>query len=431
MNSRLFRQYLKNQEYRKLALNFTNFGVFQVINYIIPLVVIPYIVRVIGAEKFGIISFAQAICYYLLIVVEYGFTITGVQLIAQNRNSVAKQSEIFSAIIFIQIILMLLGLALILLAALVFQEVRQYFLVYLYSFLLIPGQIMIALWFFIGREEMQYLNYVNLIARLSYVALVFLVVRHEVDYVRIPLLNGISYIIAGFFSLSFILHKFKVRFQPVSIRQLYFYLKDGWHLFISNFAINLYRNSNVVLLGLVASKEVVGIYSAGEKVVKVFQSVFTPITQTLYPYFSRMKTTYPDKSLRSIKMLLKVMLVFSGIITLFLILLAKPLTIIILGKNFIAAQKIIAITAAVVMLGVLNYILGIIFMTNFNLKREFSRSVIITGVFNIIICLLLAYFYQAVGAAIAFTTAELLLFILLVFYIIRNKQKWMQTNDSC
>jgi len=412
-----------------LAFNFTNFGVFQVINYIIPLVVIPYIVRVIGVEKFGIISFAQAICYYLLIVVEYGFTITGVQLIAQNRHNQAKQSEIFSSIIIIQILLMILGLALIGLGALLFQEVRQYFLIYLFSYLLIPGQIMVALWFFIGVEEMQYLNYVNLIARLSYIALVFLLVHHESDYPRIPLLNGISYILGGIFSLGFIFRKFKIRLQLVGIDKLWFYLKDGWHLFVSNFAINLYRNSNVVLLGLVASKEVVGIYSAGEKVIKVFQSVFTPITQTLFPYFSRIKTSHPERSLRSIKLLLRVMSLFAGTITVLLMLGAKPLTILILGKSFLSAQAIIKITAAVVTLGVLNYILGIIFMTNYGLKREFSRSVLLTGVFNLFICLGLSYFCQAIGAAIAFTAAEFFLFTLLVYFILRNKSKWMQTDD--
>jgi len=45
----------------------TNFGaltVMQAVQYIVPLIVLPYLVRVVGPAKFGIISFAQAIAYY-------------------------------------------------------------------------------------------------------------------------------------------------------------------------------------------------------------------------------------------------------------------------------------------------------------------------------------------------------------------------------
>ncbi|HOS29136.1 MAG TPA: oligosaccharide flippase family protein, partial [Deltaproteobacteria bacterium] len=53
----------------------TNFGaltVMQAVQYIVPLIVLPYLVRVVGPAKFGIISFAQAIAYYFALLPDIG-----------------------------------------------------------------------------------------------------------------------------------------------------------------------------------------------------------------------------------------------------------------------------------------------------------------------------------------------------------------------
>jgi len=83
--------FFSKKEGKSLINNFTQFGVFQIISYLVPLITIPYLLRYIGVAKFGIISFAMALIYYFQIIVEYGFGITGIQMIAQSKNNSKKQ----------------------------------------------------------------------------------------------------------------------------------------------------------------------------------------------------------------------------------------------------------------------------------------------------------------------------------------------------
>lgn len=423
-NEDWFIPFFAKKEARKIALNFANFGIYQIINYLIPLITIPYIIRVVGIDNFGIISFAQAVIYFLLILVEYGFSITGVQMIAQNKNDSQKQSEIISTIFIIQTVFMLISLLLLVIASICVQEVKSYYLVFMFSFLILPAFILQALWFYIGNEEMQFLNIINFISRTIYTILIFIFIRQSNDFILVPLLNSGAMLLAGIVGLSFIMNRFDVKFHMVKIETIKQYLRDGWHLFISNVAMNLYRNSNIIILGFVANKEIVGIYSAGEKLIKALQSVFTPLTQTLYPYLSRQKLTAPGKSVRSVKILVKYMVAMTGIITFLVIIFAVPVTKLFVGVKFQVVSTVVKIGSTVIIFGTINYILGIIFMTNFNMKRQFSQAVFITGIVNLIICLTLSSYFNAIGTAIAFSFSEILLCILLLLFIQSNREKW-------
>lgn len=427
-NSKALNTLFKSKNTRKLAFNFANYGVFQTINYLIPLITIPYIVRVIGVKYFGILSFAQAVVYYYSIIVEYGFSITGVQMVAYSKGDPNKRSEIVSAIFTIQFALVIAGLLGLIAAALFLEEIKTYFWVYLYTFLMIPAQTLMAFWFYVGSEEMQFLNIVNIIGRLIFIVAVFLVIRIESDYVFVPLLNSCAMLLSGIVSVGFMLKKFRLTLFLVPWATLKKYLQEGWHLFVSNFAINLYRNANVLILGMVASKEAVGLYSAGEKLVKAIQSIFAPLTQTFFPYVSRLKVTDTAKSQKAIVVLLLVMLVIAIIIAGLVISFARPLTLLFLGPKFLATQTIIRIGALVIVFGVINYILGIMFMTNFGMKAQFTRSVIITGIANFILCFYLSLRWAEIGAAVAFSSAEILLFGLLLYFIYANHTKWQTTH---
>ena len=53
--------------------NMASLGILQIANYIIPIIVIPFIVRGLGVDKFGVVSYAQNIISYFTIIVTYGF----------------------------------------------------------------------------------------------------------------------------------------------------------------------------------------------------------------------------------------------------------------------------------------------------------------------------------------------------------------------
>ena len=57
----MFKNYLKAKENRTIASNYVSLLVLQAANYILPLLVLPYLVRVLGTDKFGLIMLAQSL----------------------------------------------------------------------------------------------------------------------------------------------------------------------------------------------------------------------------------------------------------------------------------------------------------------------------------------------------------------------------------
>ena len=69
--------FIKDKEKKVVAQNFLSLVLLQGANYILPLLILPYLVRVLGAEKFGLVMFAQSFAIFLTVFVDFGFNISG------------------------------------------------------------------------------------------------------------------------------------------------------------------------------------------------------------------------------------------------------------------------------------------------------------------------------------------------------------------
>ena len=68
------------------------------LEYLLALAILPYLVRVLGVEKYGTIVFMQSIIQYFVIIIDYGFNIITPRRIAIT-NDLLEQGEIFSSVI--------------------------------------------------------------------------------------------------------------------------------------------------------------------------------------------------------------------------------------------------------------------------------------------------------------------------------------------
>ncbi|WP_180964394.1 oligosaccharide flippase family protein, partial [Escherichia coli] len=70
----------------KTKLNVLYLAISQGANYLLPLLIFPYLVRVIGVSNFGDLSFSLITIQVLLMIVEYGFGYSGTREIALNND---------------------------------------------------------------------------------------------------------------------------------------------------------------------------------------------------------------------------------------------------------------------------------------------------------------------------------------------------------
>ena len=415
-------------EQRNLSVNFANFGLFQIINYLVPLITIPYIVRIIGLEKFGILSIAQALTYYLWIITDYGYSISGVQLISRNQKDINSGSRIVKNVFAIQLTINACCLFLIILIFSIYPPFGAYKNIFLFYFFSTTATIFLAPWLYTGLEKVKFISTLSFTYRSIYVLLIFLLLRSEEDFILVPIFYSGSMLIGGGISLGLLHVKFKFKFNrstPLACRT---FLKQDRQIYISNIFANLYRNSNVLILSLFASEASVGIYSAGEKIIKAIQGTFNPITQAFYPYISRLTKKSQSQSIRVIKYTIAFISMLAGSVVLGIFIFSDQITLLAFGEGFEATSNIMRLASPVILFGVINFVVGIIFMTNYGMKKQFSYSVITVGLINLVLCSILSYLVGAIGAGISFLSAEILLLLVMSIFISNNRKKWKGTD---
>ena len=63
----------KKSDKKNLLENAMAIALTQIVTYVIPLISLPYLSRVLGVEKFGLVFWAQACIQYFIMITEYGF----------------------------------------------------------------------------------------------------------------------------------------------------------------------------------------------------------------------------------------------------------------------------------------------------------------------------------------------------------------------
>jgi PST family polysaccharide transporter len=277
---------------RTLAENFLSLSVLQAAIYLMPLITLPYLVRVLGVEKFGLVAFAQALMQYFIIFSDYGFNLSATREIAVKRKDLAAVSTIFSTVLLIKLGLALIGLALLGGMILTFDRFGDEWLLYLLAYGMVFGNLLFPVWFFQGMEKMKHSTVLALIARAMFVVLIFAVVRSSEHYLYVPLLYSIGYIIAGIAGLVLAVRSFGVRLRFPSRKDIVRQSKESFQFFVATLSSSASASFNTLILGLLTSNVTVGYYAAAEKLFVAVRAAFHPLSQALYPYMAGRKNVF-------------------------------------------------------------------------------------------------------------------------------------------
>lgn len=414
---------VNDEDKKRLISNFFFLSLLQGANYILPLLTLPYLLRVLGVEYFGLLAFATATVAYFGILTDYGFSLTVTREISIYRDNKQKIIEIFSSVMIIKVVFLILSFLLLSLLVFSFEKFSKEWLVYFLTFGTIIGQILFPIWLFQGLESMKYITYLNILSRVIFTVTIFLFVKEQNDYYLVPFLTSLGYLITGIWSLFIVRKEFGIVFQFQNWITIKYYLLDGKDIFISRIFSSLYRNSNVIILGFLTNNTVVGYYSVAEKVIQILQSLQDIVGNTLFPYFSK-KFDKSKKSFFNInKKFFKFIFASYFSITLVTLVLSGFITFVLLGEKNSMVTLNLQIMSFVILIGGLNYYYGILGLVTMNFKKEFSRYIIITGFFNLIFCYTMVSLYPQIGAAISLLCSEIVLLVLILTKIFKLKKE--------
>lgn len=347
---------------KKLYENFLSLYLLQGTNYLLPLITFPYLSRVLGPEKFGLISFANAFVAYFTTLTDYGFNLSGTRQIALHKDDKQKIEEIFSSIVTIKVISLLLSAVIFFVVILFIPKFSADLFLYGTTFGLVIGSVLFPTWFFQGIEEMKFITFLNFILKLSFSIGVFLFVKEEKDYLKVQIINSVGSIIVGALALGLILFHYKIKFRRINFKTLLFHLAEGWYIFITSILTTLYNQSNIFILGIFTNNTIVGYFAIADKIRSLLLASITPLTQALFPYLSTLYKKNKAEFLSKHTLILKVFCILSLLLFTLAYFFKETIVLLISGKEFLAAVPIFEILIFSVFINGIGYVFTTLFL---------------------------------------------------------------------
>ncbi len=392
---------------KRVVANFFSLSTLEVVNYIIPLITLPYLVRILGPAKYGIVAFAQVFSSYFVIAVDYGYYLSAPRKISIYRDNIYMISKIYSKIMIIKFILILISVVMFLLLISSIDRFANERLVFLFSFGNVLGDFLFPTWFFQGMERMKLITIFYFIAKGFFLLLLFLFVKTPDGYFLVPLFSNLGIVIAGLISLYFVHRTFKIKIILPTLLEIKNEIKEEFAYFIATVSINAYTNSGTFILGLLAGDVFVGYYSAAERLIRAVQRILWAASQSIYPYINRLVSQSKELGLRFIR---KIMLVFNGgffVVSLLIFIFSNVVTRIVFGPHFKEAYYVLMILSFLPFVISFSNIFGIQTMISLGMIKKYSYILVSATIINIVLSIILVKLYQHIGVAFAVLFTEI------------------------
>ncbi len=387
----------KLRQYRGLVENFSYLSIIQVVNLLVSLAVVAYLIRVIGEDLYGLVVFAQATIFFLMVIVSFGFQVTATREISIHRDNPDKVNEIFSSVMIIKGLLFILSCGLLIGLTYIIPKARADKLLFYLTMFTAFYEFIFPSWFFQGIEKMRYSTIATVILKAVFFVLILVFVKNPKDYLLVPAFNGVGSVLAGSLCLYWVFAKEKVKFSWQPIDTLMRYFKDSWAIFISNSASQFYVNANKFIIGVIfKGNAAVAMYDVAEKVVLAMKLPHTVLNQAVFPKISK------DKS-KTFAQRLFYYLAAGEVAMYTVVFFLAPVLVLLIGDGQVPeATAYLKFLALTVPLNALSSYLGIQYLVVNGFKREYTKLVVL----SVLIFVVLGIGFQVSGIL----TVETLIF---------------------
>lgn len=381
--------------------------------YLFPFITLPIITRSFDVELFGVLSLFLAAQQYLVMIIEYGFTLTGARDIARVSEH-AEETKILSEIMVCRAFLFLFCIPFIILAYAFLSDYNEYIWCYLILLLTVMSAVLNQTHFFIGKEKTGFIVIATSITRIISIMVVVLFVKSNADIPIAMLAYSMNVALPNIFSSIYIVFRLKYNFsKELSISAVYLRLKSSFDIFISNVFTNVYGTLTLMYLGSTKGAIEVGYYSSADKLKAAAQGAIAPIAQAFFP---RIAKTRGDEFYRVWRKSTTIMVGFSVCVVTVLLCFSDLVYKVFLGEQYILGISIYYI----LLLSIISVSFGIAYAQNLYLtqgKTKLLRRIYFcVSMLHLFYMPIFVHFYGATGAALSVLLTESFASLLMFFF---------------
>lgn len=399
-----------------IKFNFIMNFILTVSSIIFPMITFPYISRVLLPEGNGKIAFVNSVTTYFTMFASLGIPTYGIRVCAGLRDNKEKLSRTVQELLIINVVTMSITCIIFLILILMipeFYEEKKLFIIYMIGMII---SIFSMNWLYSALEQYSYITICNLIVKIIFLGLVFLLIRKQEDYI---LYGGIT-IFANIstYLINFIYAKRFITFKKKGLYEFRKHLKPIFVFFAMSAAINVYTNLDVIMLRFMKGNIEVGYYNTAIKVKTILVTLVTSLGSVLLPRLSYY--IKKDRKENFYQIIAKAFnfVILSGLsLIIYFMVFAEETILMLSGDEYRASIPSMMIMMPTVFFIGLSNITGIQILTPQNEEKRVLYSILCGAGVDLVLNLVLIPQYASFGAAFATVIAELVVLVVQCVYL--------------
>lgn len=399
--------------YKTLTKNITYKILHQIILFIFPLILTPYISRVLGVKSLGIYSFYYSISIYFSYLAMLGINIYGNRAIAQVKENDKTLKKVFTNIYVLQFIASIISLLL----YLIFILISKNKIISIIMIMNILTSLFNINWFYFGQEKFKPVIFTQLIIKTLITILIFVFVKNENSLIIYSILKCSSDLI--FNIILFIFSIKYIKFNNISKTSVKNNLKPCLLLFIPALATTIYQQTDKVMIGILVNKTEVGYYECASKLITITLGLVSAVLTVISPKMSNLiSRKKDDDSKKLFNNSINYILCLATAISFGIISISKEFVPLFFGSSYKSSINLTIGLAVSLLFVSFSNSLKLLYLIPKEKDKIYTNSVIYGTILNIILNYILISKYNAMGAVISTVFTEL---FVLIYQILKIK----------
>ncbi|KAF2511334.1 oligosaccharide flippase family protein [Flavobacterium foetidum] len=407
---------------------FYSFGI-NFINFLFPLILIPFYISVFGITNYGLIAISLSLINYISVINDYSWNALGPIKIGKLNPDFKAVSRYISTVINTKLFLTIPSFLLLFLLAQLYDRLSDNSLFFASLFLMLFSRTQNTHWVFIGLDKVKIYFVINSIFKISCIFTILFGIKDKSSF-------QILFFVLGFFdSLIFVtsfIYLFAVEkfvYSLTSFKDIFEELRNGFKMFLTNLTVCSILNSGTLILGVFFDSKTVGIYNVAEKIIMLGKHCIGVLFQGVFPKICNIGTVYTVELNKILRQIFKYYFLVFSLGTFILILFSEQIVSLLSNEYVSESSRYLILLSPIPLIASLNQ------SAYMSLLMHEKKNIYFTGYFigliiNIILSFLVSILFKVEGMIAALVITELFITLFLNYNVLSDKKlNFFSKND--
>ncbi len=411
---------MKNNKYSNAFINTVMLYILTAAKTIFPLIILPFLTRVLSVETYGMVSYVKSLVGYEQIIIDFGFMLSAVKDIVEAKNDENKISYIIGDTVVSKSIIAVISYILFIFISLKTNILQGNVIFALLSLTVPLLSCFLMDFLFRGIEKMHLITIIFVFMKTISTVMTILLIKNDNDVLLIPIFDIVSSILA--IGLTWvIIKKLGFKFKFTNIKNCLQKLKTSFKYFTNSIASTAFGALNTIVIGAYMSDaQQIAFWSVSMQIVGAVQNLYAPISSGIYPYMIKY---------RDLNLIKKIMIIFMPLILLGVGICYKmtPFVLsIVAGEEYIAAANVFKCLLPVLVMSFPVAIFGWSALGAINRVKETTLSTTYGAIFQItgLFILILTNHFSLIYVALIRNLSEFTMLLSRVIYLYKYRNEF-------